>query len=367
MTMRNIILKATGWAALAASVLFPVKADAQQTRLLTPDRYNDYGLVYSLPLTKLCVTVDVKHTVRRAGPFYQYAKKYLGVADPISADEDIWEITGVNVTTFGVPDSLEYQMQLKPGVPTNITVSDSGMLLAINTSAGAPASLPERQMKSSLTLPGANDYLKYVDEDFLASQSSAKRAQNLSEALLEIRSSRLSLTRGTAETMPVDGRQLELMLADLTKQEEAMSRAFTGVEMSENLREVFTFMPEDSGKTVLTRLCDFEGFVDADDYSGEPLYITVRITREGEIPVDAKGSPAKMPKDAVAYCVPGAAQVSLSFRGNTLFSKEFDMAQFGVVFGLNPSLFSDKKAPSCAVFDPATGALVKLAEAPRAE
>ncbi|MDE6077752.1 MAG: DUF4831 family protein, partial [Muribaculaceae bacterium] len=46
-----------------------------------------------------------------------------------------------------------------------------------------------------------------------------------------------------------------------------------------------------------------------------------------------------------------------------IFSQEFDMAQFGVVFGLNPTLFTDKKAPSYAVFDPATGALREIGTA----
>ena len=39
-----------------------------------------------------------------------------------------------------------------------------------------------------------------------------------------------------------------------------------------------------------------------------------------------------------------------------------ECAQLGVQFGLQPSLFSDKKARSYATFNPATGALVKIAE-----
>ena len=39
-----------------------------------------------------------------------------------------------------------------------------------------------------------------------------------------------------------------------------------------------------------------------------------------------------------------------------------DFAQFGIKFGLAPTLFSDKKAPSFAVFDPATGAVREIGE-----
>lgn len=350
-------------AAAIASVFMPGRA--QQTRLLTADRYNDYGLVYSLPVTKLCVSIDVKRTVRRAGPFYQYAKKYLGSSAPVEADEEIWEIGKVTVRPYGVPDSVSYQMQLKPGALTSICVDADGMLLSVNKECESAPALPQSSLTSTMGKLDTDGYLKYVNEDFLASQSSAKRAQILSESLLEIRDSRLSLTRGTAETMPVDGRQLELMLDDLSKQEAAMTAAFLGMEQSENLTGVFTFYPEDEGRFVLTRLSDFGGFVDADDYSGEPIYIKVEVTREGEAPVDEKGEPRRMPKDAVAYCVPGSAAVSVSYRGDTLYSGEFDLAQFGTVFGLAPSIFTDKKSPSFATFDPATGALKEIGELQR--
>ena len=39
------------------------------------------------------------------------------------------------------------------------------------------------------------------------------------------------------------------------------------------------------------------------------------------------------------------------------------LAQAGVVFGLDPKLFTDKRAPSKALFDPTTGALVELGPA----
>ena len=36
------------------------------------------------------------------------------------------------------------------------------------------------------------------------------------------------------------------------------------------------------------------------------------------------------------------------------------MAQLGMTFGLDPALFTDKKEPSFAVFDPVTGALLEI-------
>lgn len=336
-------------------------APAQQTRTLTADRHNEYGLVYNLPVTALRFEVTAQCTVSRTGPYYQYASRYIGTDKVVREDSEKWEIVSVKAVPYGVADnSVEYLMQLKPGALTSITVADDGMLLAINADADAPA-LPAPAADSA---PGSkvtvNDYMQFVNEDFLASQSSAKQAQMLSESLLEVRDARVSLTRGTAETMPTDGRQLELMLASLAHQEEAMVAAFAGTVETRTVTRTFTYTPDEEGKTVLFRMSEFAGFVDADDYSGEPVYITVNVTREGELPEDAKGETKKLPKDAVIYNIPGAARIALEFRGARLWSDEVECAQYGVQFGLAPTLFSDRKARSAAVFNPVTGALSRI-------
>ena len=39
--------------ALAGACVCAASADAQQTKMLTADKHNEYGIVYSLPLTEL--------------------------------------------------------------------------------------------------------------------------------------------------------------------------------------------------------------------------------------------------------------------------------------------------------------------------
>lgn len=347
---------------LAVSCL---SVNAQQTRMLTADKHNEYGLVYRLPVTAVQIEVTARHTVQKAGPYYQYAKRFIGTDKVVKEDNESWEILDVKVTPYGIPDpDNEYLMQLKAGAVTSICVADNGMLLAINkevanTQSQAMAQ-PSSRSNQAISL-SPQKYLDFVDEDFLASQSSAKQAQMLAENIMEVRDSRVSLTRGTAETMPTDGRQLELMLQSLEEQEKAMTAAFTGLSASETVTRSYTFTPDEEGKYVLFRMSDFGGFVEADDYSGEPVYIVVDITREETLPVDAKGKEKELPKDAVIYNIPGAARISLAHRGRTLWNGEMEFAQYGVQFGLQPTLFSDKKERSYAIFNPATGALEKIA------
>lgn len=356
MKTANVLLAAT-------ALCLAIPATAQQTRTLTADKHNEYGLVYTLPVTAVRFDVTARHTVSHAGPYFQYAKKYIGTDKVVKEDSEHWEILSVKATPVGIPDTEnEYLMQLKPGALTSICVADDGMLLAINRDVDAPAApeMPEdTRLKSEV---GPRDYLQFVNEDFLASQSSAKQAQMLSESLMEVRDAKISLTRGTAETMPTDGRQLELMLNSLSQQEASMTAAFLGTVESQTVTRSFVFTPGEPGRSVLFRMSDFAGFVAADDYSGEPVYVNVKVTRRGEMPVDDKGDEKKVPRYAVIYNIPGAATVSLSHSGKTLWSGDLECSQYGIQFGLQPTLFSDRKARSYAVFDPATGALVKIAE-----
>ncbi|MDE6022143.1 MAG: DUF4831 family protein, partial [Muribaculaceae bacterium] len=122
----------------------------------------------------------------------------------------------------------------------------------------------------------------------------------------------------------------------------------------------FTFVPEADGKQILFRMSDFAGFVDADDLSGDPVYIEITTTNEADLPLDAKGEPKKLPKNAVIYNIPGSAKTTISTLGKILFEKEYQMSQFGTTFGLDPTLFTDKKSPSYAIFDPTTGGLLEI-------
>lgn len=346
---------------IAVSLFAFSPMSGQQTKLLTAEKHNEYGLVYTLPITAFKVQVTAVKETRLAGPFFQYANKFAGTSDVIREDEEIWSIEKITVIPYGVPnEESRYLMQLKAGSPVFIGVADDGMLLSVNTKPSIPA-LPLAPPDETVGTPvSGKEYLQYVDEDFLSAISSFKKAQLLAEELMEIRDAKISLTRGTAETMPTDGRQLELMLQSLDRQERALMNAFTGASWKEKITRTYNFIPQSEGKTVLFRFSDFAGPVDADDLSGEPVYLNVNIIEEGILPVDAKGDEKKMPKDAVAYCIPGSADISVVFKDNTLFSRDFEMSQFGMIFGLNPALFSDKKDPSYAIFDPATGALKEI-------
>ena len=92
-------------------------------------------------------------------------------------------------------------------------------------------------------------------------------------------------------------------------------------------------------------MSDFDGFVAANDYSGEPVYIDIEITNEGTLPVDAKGEEKKnAERCSGSLCARRTTPPHLS-RQRNFSTRSLEMMQvFGIVFGLNPSVFSDRKA-----------------------
>ena len=360
--MKNIILTLM----LAATAAAPCAA--QQTKVLSAEKHNEYGLVYSLPLTALEITITAEKETLIAGPYSNFAKKYLAADKVISESGEKWTIKNISVRPYGAinPDeNSQYLMQLKPGSTTFIGVDRDGMLLSINREPQVPVPAePYSPVPDDKPLTG-KEYLKYVNEDFIASQSSAKQAQMLSENIMEIRDAYISLTRGTADNMPTDGRQLELMLNSLQAQEKALTAAFTGCSYTESVCRTYTFLPEDDEESVLLRFSDFKGFCAPTDYAGAPVTMRVAVTARGTLPADANGVEKQLPKDAVRYCIPGNARISILFDGQTLYNKEMEFAQMGIQFGLDPKLFTDKKNPSYAIFDPVTGGLLDLGALPR--
>ena len=111
---------------------------------------------------------------------------------------------------------------------------------------------------------------------------------------------------------------------------------------------------------MLTRISPLEGAVDVSDLSGIPLTLDFRVDKKAVLPTNEKGEEKKFPKGGVAYMIPGTGTVTLSFNGRKIASETFDLAQLGVVFGLDPALFTDKKAPCYAEFSPVTGAVTRL-------
>ncbi|WP_280121924.1 DUF4831 family protein [Duncaniella muricolitica] len=339
---------------------------AQTTSKLTASKANEYGLIYTLPLTSFEVTIAAEKTVRTPGEFYQYAKKYLNT-DPILAPSVSWRITDAVIEQTAYPDVNErYLVTLKGGNGVFITVNDSNYPIAVNddSSDGSiePIDRPQavEAQPTILERPVAR---QAVTPEMIQSKSSAKRAELAAAKIYELRTNRNEIISGQADAMPSDGAAMKLALEQIAAQEEALTAMFIGtVQTSVEVRTYRFEVPVDGApeRTVVARLSAVDGLVSADDLSGAPIYVTVTPQTRGELPLNEKGIAKTFPKGGVAYRIPGTARVDVTYDGETLADGTYEVAQYGVVFGLDPALFTSKKSPAYLRFNPLTGSIREL-------
>lgn len=344
---------------LAAAVFVP--AQAQTTTRLAATKANSYALVYTLPSTRLRISLEAEITTRKPGEFHKYAKKYLNINAPITREEHSASLRSVVVSTEGVADpDQRYAVQFKSGTEPFMVLSPQGVPLAVNTEqipdAAAPAIPESRDAEPTpLETPAAR---QVVSQEMMQSQSTAKRAELAAAALFAIRQTRADLISGQADQMPPDGKSLQLMLDNLEAQEKALMAMFVGTTSTRTQVETYTVDPDgDISNLILARISAVDGIVSASDLSGSPVYLNLTITRRGEMPLNEKGQRLEFPKNGFAYCIPGSADVTISYDDRTYFSRSEQFAQFGVTYGLAPNSFTDRKAPIYVILDPATGAI----------
>lgn len=358
-------MKITSLAICAAIGLMSMSASAQTTQKLSASKANEYGLIYTLPQTAIDITLEAEMTKKMPGEFNNYARLHLGIENAVKQPEYSCRLLSAVIGSHGVanPDS-KWMIKLKGSGAPYIMLNEDNCLLSINTETVAEPEqlqLPVAQ-KAAPTPLETEAARQAVTQDMTLSSSRSKKAEIAAQRIFELREARSDLMSGNADNTPPDGKSLQLALDNITAQEAALTAMFAGTTSTSTLVETLSFMPDSNGVSskVIARLSPVDGFVDPSDLSGEPIYLTVKVTDLGQLPENEKGETKPFPKGGIAYNIPGTARVTITFRGKEIASKTVKIAQLGVEYGLEPSLFTDKKAPSSAIFSPETGALLEL-------
>lgn len=349
--------------AIAATAM----ATAQQAQRFTATKANEYGIAYTLPVTAIDITIEAEFTREDPGEFYKYAPKYLNVNNPTSESSLSAKIKSVTVSTHGVADpDKRYLVTLKSSQAPFIIVNEDNIPLAINTDKLYDAEQPTLPVaQSAQPTPLQTDAARQViTQEMLQSHSSAKRAELAAEQIYALRQSRTDLITGQAEQMPPDGAAMKIVMDNIETQEQALMAMFLGTKSSYTEVRTFTITPTaDINRQIIARISATSGIVDANDLSGFPVYLTIKETARGEMPVNEKGETLPFPKGGVAYTIPGQAQVTVTADGKEWIRKEVNLAQSGIIYGMAPANFTDKKAPVYLLFDPATGAAAEVGPA----
>ena len=317
------------------------------------------GVTYYLPNTVLDITLEAIEITRTPGEFSAYAGNYLHITDAISKPEKYWEISSVTIKQLGTPNPEKmYTIKLAEGSSAaNVQLSKEGILQAINTRFTEEA--PQAKKSTAKQLP---DPKSYLTSEILQATSTAKMAELTSKEIYAIRESKLAITRGQAENMPKDGLSMQLVLAELSMQEQSLKSLFVGtcdtVRYTCNIKLTPT-MESDTTKAVLFRFSRKLGILKNNDLAGAPIYYDFKNLFSIPQPAD-NGKKKKAPKkEGVFVNIPGKAAVKIYSPTKVYFEEELPFAQLGTTESLSKELFN-KNVTTKVVLDKATGGVIKI-------
>jgi hypothetical protein len=353
--MKNLIL--------FMSLLFslPVVPQTKVTKKVAT-KSNNFGIAYSLPKTSLLVNAEIIKNTCKAGPYYRYAEKYLGVKNPIEEDKVYYELENVTLINKGIPDPEQtYIVEFKPGTAAPYAcLTEDGMLCTINAEYTPPASEPENVQKGKAVPVKATD-ISIFSEELLMAGSTAKQAEVAAKQIYRIRESRMNILTGEADNLPPDGQAMQLVIQQLEEQEKALTNLFTGICTKETDYYDVSITPYDNiDKEVLFRFSDKLGILAADDLGGTPVYMNLKATEKAPVPDPIEAEKKEKSMKGIIYNIPGKAVVNITMNKKTLFKGEVQIIQFGSRGGLAPVMFEDKKAPIKVFFYPETGAIKQI-------
>ena len=99
---------------------------------------NPQGIFYSLPQTYLTFDINFDITIQKRGPYYQYAKKYLGLDNVVMQDSDKYEIGEIFISSFNRPDPEQYyfveynERSKKDELSLLLSLNESGYISGVN-------------------------------------------------------------------------------------------------------------------------------------------------------------------------------------------------------------------------------------------
>jgi len=342
-------------------LLFSLSSFCQtEWQKLSATKASDFGLSYSLPKTVLYFDIEYTKTTLKAGPYFRYAEKLLGINKPIVADSSFYSLEKATAFSHAAIDKNSACMvQFKSSLPYIILNSD-GILCAVNTTPDTISvkipELPLNYIQKSAPARTQN----VLSEEALASGSEAKMAEVAAKQIFRLRESRTDLITGESENAPKDGEGFKALIQQLDEQENALMALFAGKTEVEKQFARIKYVPigDEVNHQVLFRFSKHLGLVEKENLAGAPVYIDLKATDRKQFMPDPKQKANE--KKGLIYNIPGKGEATLSYENKSLLNQEFTMTQFGIQANFPTNLFNDKKAPAKVILNPETGAIIRI-------
>ena len=316
--------------------------------LLPEARAQAGPVVYSLPRTTVCLTVEARREVFTAGPYAAFAQKYLGVAAR-TQDETRCTLQSITLTPCVEADpAVRYTISVpERSSGTFLQLCAQGLVMMADNYTGKTADWRFTSAAGAGNFEGvdplgnlggekttlykavrtAEGYERVpVTQENVVEKSPDRKAADAAATIFSLREKRQQIATGDTDAT-FSGEALQAAISELTRLEERYLTLFYGIsEESVEIRH-FDVTPTADGKDqryTALRVSE-EGLQPASAAEGKP--VTVEFIAE---PLSAPEAASDRSKDVlVHYRIPAITRCRVRYEGRTLVESRVPVYQLG--------------------------------------
>jgi hypothetical protein len=326
---------------ILATVIF----SCSTTTKITVANVNDNGIsqngsvIFALPLTVIDVCVTTEEEIVVPGPYYKYAKKYLGIENAPEQSEHHWYITDVKIKQHVEADpdyvyALSNLSRLEDGSAVNRLLKDS-LLLDVKDFSVNEVSYSlhpviskeilyqdlsvkrnfesEKDVEISVILPDTNYTNEQLRRNGLTEKTPEQKAEEAANFIIKLKKRRFKLVSGQYDYMP-EGEAMGEALKELARIEDEYLSLFVGKRTVRKTESYYHYTPltgKANDRVVLFRFSEENGFVSKGEIEGVPVVIELKALNKVKGLLQFHPT-VKSPDNTFYYRVPDQVSVKLT-------------------------------------------------------
>ena len=314
--------------------------------------------VYALPQTVLKVEVTVRELRSIPGPYWEYAEKYLGLKEVVKTKSSKWNIWDVNISQHGELDPqhfyslnvmagemdegsllpyLEQGILLKGTETIHESVKGNGLQSTSRDNytryedLGVSNNFEERTETMYKTIVTDTAFVEVpVQRTVVEQKSSATKAKEAADFLLELRNRRFEMLTGEYEVYP-DGEAMGASIQKLDQMEASYLSLFTGKTITRVVKRTWFIVPEPGAEPSSYPLEYFSnqlGFLPAAINEGQALEVVISPMGK-TIRIGGYFSANSVPVNALLYRIPDLAELKVMLGEQALTTHRITIYQSG--------------------------------------
>ena len=359
---------------------------------------NDAGIIYSLPKTKINISIEIAEIHKQKGPFTEFANLYFNSKNAVTENKVEYQITDISIKAVPFSDTDHiYSLNSGENISANmVNLTPEGFLAGINLTDYQAEKVETEQKVISKSYEKNNQlnygdfslksiretkydtlYKEVIRDSVLVKipvirkknvyKSGQKQAKEIADILFMLRDDRNALLIGEndGDNFP-DGEALKIMLKELNKLEKQYMSLFTGREI--NIKKTFEYEVspcpgDDSLEYIITTFSEKYGTTQTGVY--KPIILKLYLNESagsiqnytGQYINEIKIS--KKPYKGLIYRIPADIYAEIIYDENVLYRKNIKISQLGSINIIPANIFNDNISIE---FYPQNGSLKRISK-----